>query len=79
MSFNYIKYHDYIYSTTGSTTSGNAAVESSQAGWGFEPHNPGYDPGTLSTRLSLPRMLGTSPDPAICPLVDPDRKVGGAN
>ena len=58
---------------------GNAVVESSQAGWGFEPHNPGYDPGTLSTRLSLPRMLGTSPDPAICPLMDPDRKVGGAN
>ena len=49
------------------------------AGWGFEPRNPGYDPGTLSTRLSLPRMSAPSLDPAICPPTDPDRKVGGAN
>ena len=48
------------------------------AGWGFEPRNPGYDPGTLSIRLSLPRATATLLELAIHPPNDLDRKGGGA-
>ena len=54
-------------------------MKTDRSGWGFEPRNPGYDPGALSTRLSLPRTPGASSDPVIYLSTDLDHKVGGAN
>ena len=53
-------------------------MKTGAAGRGFEPRSPGYDPGTLSTRLSLPRADGALLEPVIHLSIDPDRKGGGA-
>ena len=54
-------------------------MKTGRAGWGFEPLNPGHEPGTLSTRLSPPaRATGTLLELAIHPSIDIDRKGGGA-
>ena len=53
-------------------------MKTGAAGRGFEPRNPGYDPGTLSTRLSLPRTAGALLEPVIHLSIDLARKGGGA-
>ena len=53
-------------------------MKTGAAGWGIEPRDPGYNPGTLSTRLSLPRSGGTLLELAIHPSIDLDRKGGVA-
>ena len=52
-------------------------MKTGAAGRGFEPCNPGYDPDTLSTRLSSPRATGTVLELAIHPSIDLDHKGGG--
>ena len=51
-------------------------MKTGAAGRGFEPRNPGYDPGTLTTRPSLPQSTGTLLELVIHPSIDLDRKVG---
>ena len=53
-------------------------MKTGPAGRGFEPHNPGHYPGTLCTRLSLPRTAGALLEPVIHLSIDLHRKGGGA-
>ena len=49
-------------------------MKTSAAGRGLEPRTPGYDPGTLSTRLSLPRAAGALLEPVIHLSIDLEHK-----
>ena len=49
-------------------------MKTDAAGRGFEPRTPGHDPGTLSTRLSLPRTAGALLEPVIHISIDLEHK-----
>ena len=49
-------------------------MKTGAAGRGFEPRNPGHDPGTLPTRLSLPRTAGALLEPVIHLSIDLEHK-----